>query len=300
MNRRTILIYGRSGAGKTAQIGALAEHILKTTGKRTRLYTVDKGGLDTIRPYVELGVIDPIELDGGDPWVFLNKAVRGHVKDANGKWVIDAARNADIGMYAFESLRAVAEELKQSMIQKVRSGINIGGGANISFTANDVASGESLKISGGNMAIFGAAQERVVEELWQSFNLDAPIILWTSSVSKDEDTNASGKVLGPDVIGKALTTEVPRWFNLTYRMDVAPAKDGKPERHILYLGTHVDINAGGAAGLGNIRRPLDAPILKELAIEPASIVKALELSESGQDAAKEAIQRRLGTALTRR
>lgn len=287
--KQTILLYGRTNSGKTAQIGQMAEYVWRTLGKRTRLYTADRGGTDTIRPYIDLGIIEAVEMADQDPFMFLNKAVRGQMKGADGKWA--PGKNDDIGMFAFESLRAYAESLMAWMAQKVTTGTSIGGGANISFPVN--ADGESLKVSGSNMAMFGVAQQRITDEVWESQKLNAPYIMWTSSVSKDEDTTASGKILGPDVIGKALTAEVPRWFGLTFRIDVVPAQNGKPERHILYLGNHVDVGAGNASGLGNTRMPLDAPPLRENTIEPASLVKALELIASGYNASVEAIKKRI-------
>lgn len=293
MNKRTILLYGRTNSGKTAQIGVLAEHIFKTTGKRTRLFTADRGGTDTIRPYIDLGIIEAIEMKDTDPWIFLNKAATNQVKDSQGKWV--KGSTDDIGMLAYESMRAFAESLMGSMAKKAGDGVNIGGGSNIAFQIN--SEGESLKVSGSNMAHFGVAQGRVTEEIWTSHRNDVPVILWTSSVSKDDDLTAAGKVLGPDVIGKALTTEVPRWFNLTFRIDVLPAQGGKPERHILYLGNHVDVGAGNAAGLGNTRMPLDAPTSTSITIEPADIVKALAQIDGGTAQATEVIKKRLGNAL---
>lgn len=293
MAGRTILLYGRTNSGKTAQIGVLAEHILKTTGKRTRLFTADRGGVDTIRPYIDLGIIEAVEMGATDPWIFLNKATNNYVRDKDGKWVKGSVD--DIGMIAYESMRSFAEALMVSMATKAGQGTSIGGGANISFQVN--SEGESLKVSGSNMAHFGVAQGRITEEIWTSFANPVPIVLWTSSVSKDEDTTASGKVLGPDVIGKALTPEVPRWFNVTYRIDVLPAQAGKPERHIIYLGNHVDVGAGNAAGLGNTRMPLDAPPTTAITIEPANIVKALEMLDSGSVQAKEVVRKRLGNAL---
>lgn len=289
MSKRTILLYGRTNAGKTAQIGQLAEYVYKTLGKKTRIYTADKGGTDTIRPYINLGIVEAIEKDESDPWVFLNSACKGKVRDSDGKWI--HGDNSNIGMFAFESMRSFAEALMADMATKAAANVNIGGGANISFGVS--GDGESLKVSGSNMAHYGVAQSRMTEEIWASMRLDAPYILWTSSVSKDEDTTASGKVLGPDVIGKALTAEVPRWFHLTFRIDVIPAQMGKPERHILYLGNHVDVGAGNAAGLGNTRMPLDAPKLDSNQIEPASIVRALDIIDKGGQAAEAEIKRRL-------
>jgi len=85
-DKTTILLYGRTNSGKTGQIGVLAEDIFRRTGKRTRLYTADKGGTKTIEPYIKLGIIEPVEILGTDPWIFLNKAALGFVRDAAGKW----------------------------------------------------------------------------------------------------------------------------------------------------------------------------------------------------------------------
>lgn len=288
--KRTILLYGRTRSGKSTQIGQLAESVFKATGKITRLYSADRGGFDPIKPYVDLGVIEVIEIGESDPWVFLNKAVRGYVRDANGKWV--AGKNDNVGVFAFESMTAFADELMASMARKAAENVNIGGGANISFQVS--GDGETLKVSGSNMAHYGVCQSRIKEEVWQSQKLNAEFIVWTASASKDEDQEASGKVLGPAVVGKAMTAEVPRWFNLTFRMDALPATMGKPERHLLYLGNHVDPGAGNAVGLGNTRTPLDAPPITQNVIEPASIVKALELIDGGYTSALETIRKRLG------
>ena len=286
----TILLYGRSGAGKSTMVGQLAEYVYKTLKKKTRLYTADRGGMDSIRPYIDLGIIEAVEMGDTDPFIFLNKAVRGFVRDPAGKWVPGA--NDNIGFFAFESLRAFAESLMQSMSIKAGAGLSIGGGSNISFNVS--GDGENVKVGGANMAMFGVAQSRMTEEVWASQKLDANYIMWTSSVSKDDDPTATGKVLGPDVIGKALTTEVPRWFQITARIDVIPAQAGKPERHILYLGNHVDVGAGNVGAMGNTRLPLDAPPLVKNTIEPASIVEALKLLDGGYTSATDVIKRRLG------
>lgn len=289
-SKKTILLYGRTRSGKSTQIGEVAEFVHSTTGgKRTRLYTADKGGFDPVRPYVDLGIIEVVEMGDTDPWIFLNKAVRGYVRDpVHQKWIL--ADNSNIGMYAFESMTAFADALMTSMAQMAAKNVNIGGGSNISFSVS--GDDETLKVSGNNMAHFGVCQNKITEEVWQSQRLDAPYIMWTASVSKDDDLTASGKVLGPAVIGKALTHEVPRWFNLTFRIDAVPAQGGKGERHILYLGNHVDQNAGNAVGLGNTRVPMDATALPPT-IEPASVVGALRLIERSNDQALEVIRRRM-------
>lgn len=287
--KRTVLLYGRTRSGKTTQIGELAEYVFKTTGKRTRLYTTDRGGYDPIRPYIDLGVIEVVEQGDSDPWVFLNKIVRGFIRDERGKWV--AGKNDDIGLWAFESLTAHSDNLMNSLALKAADGLNVGGTANVNFNVS--GDGETMKIGGNNMSHYNVVQTRITEEVWQSQKLQGQFVLWTASAAKDDDPNASGKVLGPAVCGKALTTEVPRWFHLTFRMDALPAAAGQQERHVLYLGNHVDAGAGNAVGLGNTRTPLDAPVIKESKIEPASIVKALTLIDGGYNEAVQKIKQRL-------
>lgn len=288
--KTTVLLYGRTNSGKSAQIGVLAEHIFKTTGLPTRLYTADKGGTKTIQPYIKLGIIDPVSIDGTDPWIFLNKAVKGMVRDSAGKWI--PSDLSKVGMVAFESFRSFAEELLMWLADKSAEGVNIGGGSNIAFQVQDA--GETLKVGGSNMAHYKVVQDRMTGEIWKSQRLPVPYILWTSSVSKDDGQLSSGKVLGPDVIGKALTEEVPRWFSYTMRLDVLPAANGKPERHLLYLGTQQDASSGNATAMGNIRQPLDAPALKQIIIEPADVVKAIKEIENGYDPAVEVLKKRLG------
>jgi hypothetical protein len=289
----SILLYGRTRAGKTTQIGELAEQVFKKTGKKTRIYTIDRGGVDSIQPYVELGLIDVVSQDATSPWLFLNKAAKGMVRDANGKWLIDEKLNSQIGFYAFESMTAFADALMADLATKSADNQNIGGASNINFTVN--SDGESLKIAGNNMSHYNVVQVRITEDVWTSQRLPAEYVLWTASVSKDDDSTSSSKVLGPEVVGKKLTAEVPRWFNLSFRIDCTPASKvpPKPESHILYLGNSVDSTAGNAVSLGNTRVPMDSVPLPT-SIEPASLVKALDLIAKSKVDATKTIKARLG------
>jgi hypothetical protein len=287
-SKRTVLLYGRTRSGKTTQIGQLAEYVFKTSGKRTRLYTTDRGGFDSIRPYCDLGIIDVVEQGDTDPWIFLNKAVRGFVRDGK-KWV--PGLSDEIGLWAFESLTSHSDNLMNSLALKAAEGLNVGGAANVNFNVS--GDNETLKVGGNNMGHYNVVQSRITAEVWESQRLPGLFVLWTASVAKDDDPNASGKVLGPAVCGKALTTEVPRWFGFSFRIDCLPAQMGKGERHILYLGNNVDAGAGNAVGLGNTRTPLDAPDLPQ-SIEPASLVKAIQLIDDANTKALDIVKKRLG------
>lgn len=290
----SILLYGRTNSGKSTQLGVLAEDVFARTKKKTRIYTADGGGVDTVAPYIELGIIEVVEILDTDPWIFLNKACKGMIRDSAGKWVLDKERNAVIGCFAFESAHGIAKLLKLDMERKAAMGINIGGDTNTTFEAK--GDGESLKIgTTKGYQKFTIPQNRVWEEVLESKKLPAEFVIWTAGLSKDDDEVSSSKVVGPDVIGKAMTGTMSQDFNYTLRLDVLAAQNSKPERHILYLGNHQDMNSGNASALGNIRRPLDAPALKELTVEPADIVRALKMVRSdAKEAAKAVIAKRLG------
>lgn len=299
MSKKTVLMYGRTGAGKTAQIGQLAEYVYHKYGKKTRLATADRGGTGTIQPYINLGIIEVVEQLSTDIWIWVNKVTKGMIRDDQGKWILDKAKNANIGLYAFESTHGIAQLMKADMQAKAAIGVNIGGDTNTSFDVSDVGSGERLKIgSTKGYQQFSIPQGRVYDEILQSQALDAEFILWTAGITKDDDEVSTSRVIGPDVIGKALTGVVPKDFNYTFRIDVLPAKDGKAERHILYLGSNMDMSTAGASALGNTRMPLDAPPLASSQIEPASITKALELIEKGGQAAEIEIKKRLAAKVS--
>lgn len=289
MNRkRTVLIYGRSRSGKTQQLAELAEHLYKTTKKKTLVYYIDKGGIGPMIPLIDLGIIDLVESLDTNPWIFMNKASTGHVRDDKGRWV-----KADLSQYAMsanESMTGFSDAFMNSLADQSANGVNVGGAANVSFTAQ--GDGESLKIGGNNMGHYNVVQNRILDEVWRSQRLNLPYILWTASASRDDDTNSSGKVIGPAIAGKALTAEMLRQFDLTFRLDCTPAGNGKTEEHILYLGNSLDIAAGNAVSLGNTRVPMGAKPLPS-SLKPASLVEALRLIEVAEAEAKEVIKTRL-------
>ncbi len=288
MKKRTILMYGRTRSGKTSQIAELVEHVKGTLGKKSLVYTIDKGGIGPLIPYVDLGLVDLVMQDDTNPFMFMNKAATGQVKDAKGKWV--KANLDDYGMVANESLTGFGDAMMNALAEEASKGINIGGSANVSFSV--ASDGEVLKVGGSNMAHYGVAQTQILNNFWLSQKLNVPFIVWTASASKEEDTNFGGKVIGPAAVGKALTSELPRHCDLCFRLDCLPAANGKPERHIIYLGNSVDQAAGNAVSLGNTRVPMGAPDLPAT-VEPASIVKVLDLIANAEKVAKEAISKRV-------
>lgn len=288
--KRTILMYSRSRGGKTTLLAELIEYVKKTTGKRSLVYSIDRGGIGPMAPVIDLGLVDLVEQHDTSPWVFMNVAATCKIRDEKtNKWV--KADLSQYGLVGYESMTGFSDAFMNDLATKSGNGVNIGGAGNVGFT--DSSDGETLKIGGNNMGHYNVVQMRILDEVWRSQKNNVPFIVWTAGQSKDEDQNASGKVIGPAIAGKALTAEMLRHFDLTFRLDCLPAQAGKSERHILYLGNSVDIAAGNAVGLGNTRVPLGGKELPS-SIEPASLVKAIEMIDLATLEATDIIRKRLG------
>lgn len=287
MKKRTILMYGRTRSGKTSQIAELAEHIKVTTGKNSLVYSIDAGGTGPLEPVIDLGIVELIPILETSPWLFLSKVSRGQVRGTDGKWI--PADLSKYGMVAAESLTGFGDALMIEMATQAGNGVNIGGQSNVSFKIT--SDGETLNIGGSNMAHYNVAQTRLLDEFLRSQRLNVPYVLWTASASKEEDGNFGGKIIGPAGPGKALTAELPRHCDLCFRIDCSPSRQGVEEKHTIYLGNSVDINAGNATSLGNTRVPLGAKLPS--IVEPASIVRVLALIAEAELKAKEDMKARL-------
>lgn len=291
----SILLYGRTGCGKSAQLGNLAEDVYARTGKKTRIYYTDRGGWDVNQPYIDLGIIELVLLGKSDIWIFTNKAAQGFIRDSTGKWILDAKANESIGAYCFESAHSMAKQLQQDMEAKAGKGVMIGGDTNTTFEIE--GDGEKLKIgSSKGFQKYALPQAEIARAMMVSQKLGAEYVVWTAGANKDEDDINSGKIIGPQIIGNAPTGTTPGDFNYTFRMDYTPAKGNDSAKHMIYLGPSADINAGNATAIGNIRRPLDAPRLSQTVLEPADLVKALRMvRDDATKAATESIKKRLAS-----
>lgn len=282
----TILLYGNTGSGKTAQIGELAEYYFKTKKMRTRIYFADRGGWDVIKPHVSLGIIEIIPVFG-DVFLWVDHAVKGD-KLVDGKWVPGIEK--DIAMYSYDGMTSMADAAMSYMANAAGKGINIGGQGAFNFTAGDGA--EKLKIGSNNMAHYQVAQQQIYEKSTQSQNLPGTV-LWTAGDQRGDD-DANGGVVGPQTAGKKQAGEVPRWFRYTWRIatEVSP---GQPTKHVLYTDSHVELQSKGMAkAVVNSRIPLGGDVQIPDRIEPANLVQILQLLEKRQDSAEVALRKRLG------
>lgn len=292
-NNISILLFGHTGAGKTAQIGELSEYYYQKTHQLPccRLYSADRGGWVTIQPYIDLGIIEAIPMFG-DPWVWIDKATNGFKLDS-GNWVPGVDEN--ISLYAYEGMTSMADAAMSWMAGAASRGINIGGGGSFSFVAGGEGD-QKLKIGSNNQAHYAVAQQQVYEKSTQSQNLPGTVI-WTAGDRRGED-DAIGGVIGPQIAGKALTGEAPRWFKYTWRIGTEVMMGADPV-HVLYTDGHIaEASKGFAKGIANSRVPLSGGGIGGVeipsTIKPASLVHIMQLLEQRQDSARDEIRKRLG------
>lgn len=299
-------MYGASGSAKTTQIGELAEYVYEQTNgqKKVRLYTADRGGYDSIKPHVNLGLVEVIELYHVNPWT-LEWAVEGRVPDTGEKpWILDASRNAPIGAWAFEGLTSFANLMMSSLAKRAAAGENHGGEANVKIAGNNAKVGETgadgITVGGSNKAHYAIVQGRIRDLCFRSMRLPGTV-LWTALDQRGTDQEGMQTVLGPQVIGKALAEIVPQWFSLSFHLVSIPKDGNVPPEYKLFVAPHKDQTAPGAVALANSRQPMDVPESKKLpqSISPTSLKKALTLLQGAEDAATQALKARLAKTVSR-
>jgi energy-coupling factor transporter ATP-binding protein EcfA2 len=275
---RTIALYGDTGSGKTTLAGEYAKLVRKQRNLDTTLFASDMGGYDSIGALVRYGVIRPVD----DPWIWIKNAASGKVLDATD------GGDRGIGCAIFDSATSQSEAL---LLAAAKSDYQIGQQRTQRF--NVTKGKETLNVSINNEAHYGVIQSFMLDAIWKSTWLTRKGIdvIWTFSVHRGEEQDRT-PILGPKLAGKALTAAIPKWFKYTFRVVSIP-QDGVAPLHRLYLTEHQEL-AGLGHSFGNARYPLDATTPLPAFIEPASIIKAIELIDAGQIEADEALKQELG------
>lgn len=284
-----LLLIGDTGAGKTAQIGLLAEYIAATEDKKTVVFTMDKGGTQSIRPHLNLGIIELIMYDKSiPPWVWITKSLRGEAK-VNGRWVkvIDPTKH---GLAAYEGLTAFSESMMMDLSRHSAENPTqaVGGESAWSFSVRDDE--QEVRMASNTQSHYGLAQMQLMREIWEA---DPGVLsLYTALLARGSDALAGGGMLSPQTVGNKQGPMVPRWFDFVARLDAVPSSSG-PLRHLLYLETHLDKNAKGAKVVANARIPIAGSSKVDAVIEPADIVKALLQVNARGKSAEEEIKERM-------
>lgn len=273
---KTVGIYGPTGSGKTTQLGELAKFKFKTEGKKTVLNTADRGGFGPIAPLVRLGVIQANVLgQDDDPWIWINAAVKG------------ANLSDEIGLVAFDSGSSMGSTC---LTAAATSTFQIGQRKAQTFA---VARGkETLTVASASDAQYGVVQGFMKDRIWDSSWLTTKglDVVWTFLEYRSEEADRT-PILGPLLVGKALTPVIPSWFEYFWRI-ASVTQDNDLPKHVLYTAEHSEL-AGMGHSFGNSRVPLGVEPLPAV-IEPASLATVFELIEARQREADDMLKAELG------
>jgi hypothetical protein len=300
----TIALWGDTGVGKTYLTGELATHLREKNKQRSVVYLADRGWR-TLTPQISAGIVLPVPLSG-DPFNWLNHAIKGEVLNKSGKW--EKAPD-DIGLFAYESGTGIANELRRQIKAShggglVREGadgkvksVGIGPAANTYKVGTDDATTGDTKLNRASIdkGHFGIMQDEMRDAIWQSQDLPG-YVLWSFLALRKQDDDTRQDIIGPEVMGKALTAAVASWFHYSFHVDMQIPVTGGAE-HVLHLSGHNDLSTGNARAGSNSRVGFgaapDAPAIPA-SIKPASLVKALELLRGRETTTTEALKKKYG------
>lgn len=311
----SFFLYGDTDSGKSIQIGVFAKWLFQSTGGkiakqadgthkaigglRTRLYCTDEAGWRSVQPYVNLGLIEPIDCRTfPHPFIWFDAISMGMVPNLQTKkW--EKKPDDHIGAYALDGYTGTADALMQDMSDAAARGVNIGGEGAFNFKVGDAASGQTT-IGSNNRAHYMQAQMRIVRNIGIANRLlnKPAYFIGTATARRGQDENIS-TVIGPQTAGKALVHELPRLFTYTFRL-ATMANDTTLPEYRLYFVSHLDRQAGNAKGFGNRRLPIvdpkrDYEKYKKLPafISPASVVEAYQLILKAEQEAEEELIKEL-------
>lgn len=280
---RTIALIGDSGSGKTTQAGEYAKHVFKARKLRTLYYGADAGGYDTIEHLVSLDIVSPVTYTSkDDPWIWSERAVSGaHLETEK-----------DIGLVVYDSGSSLGELLLNSCGKMAAEGQEIGGRKAPGFRIK-TPSGEQIRFGSNSDSHYFVVQNHMRDMINRSTWLTEQgiDIIWTFALDRGERPDQT-PILGPLVVGHALTKSVSRWFKYTFPL-MTVAVHGSEPRHIMYIQEQPD-TVGLSTVVSNARYPIDAVTPLPTTIEPASLSGALALIEQGREEAVIAVKQELG------
>lgn len=265
---RSLALYGGTGSGKTTQIGELAKWHFNRTGKKTLLRSVDPGGYDTIEhligDYIDLVSIGPDD----NPWVWI------------GEQCVEEVDPDVYALVANDSATGMGDMLLKDAAKLAAKNIQVGQ----QKVFNLKIPGTGLVIGANNESQYGLIQTHMLDQIGKQSRLTEKGIdvLWTFADHIPDVSKGETPIIGPKLVGKALTQHLPRYMRYTLRL-VKIAGQGTLPAHRLLTAPQLDETTGMEC-LVNPRFPLNGTVPQPAFIEPASISEFWELIEAAKRA----------------
>lgn len=248
------LIYGETQSGKTTLIGLIARAHYQRTGKITRLIICDEGGPSAIQSEITDGIIEVVDMVGDDQprsnlmWL------------AKGAWPSPVTGAIDqksklpenVGIVVLDSLTSAAALVMNNFIQS---------GTKISQDVVAAAEEQGLKFGVAAPSHYGAVHGFILQLITQMSSLPVDKVIFTALESKAEDIIDKQTILGPAIVGKALTGVIPSRMNRILHLEIVPSADRKTRQYRIYFMPHVDQTIG-RVWPANLRLPL--PVVQSM------------------------------------
>lgn len=256
----TVMIYGKSGIGKSSQLYHLVKYYHKKFPKKVfRLVTAELG--NNIAPFEDSGMIDEGIVELCD--VSGAKQAFAVVKRlGNGQWPKEGVQQIEssgdmvdtpaekwnnIGGYLIESMKSIGDLWKNHISDQVeyKEYGNDKGWQGVGFKPAYVHEEDGMFITGLQPGHFGIVQKEVhkLHRNLSSLPIKGGILAYTSLEARGYEDMESRKltdvnwvptypIYGPAMVGSAATSSIPSWFKHTIHMDeiMLPKKamqDGK-------------------------------------------------------------------------
>jgi len=222
-------IYGASGTGKSECCARVIEQHFRRTGKKARVVLGDGSSL-TYRHLQHVGVVDVCEfMEYPWPQDTMLKLASGWWPNATGELMAPKTPGNDlstVGVYVFEGLSVAAyyimsAEVDGSLSRRAAHGEKIAQEApyriiegTVDPKTGKVLSGPGTAFAANSMAHYAVTQKAMTNAIISSKKLAVDIVLWTAHEAANNPENDINKepVIGPQVVGRAMTSDVQKHF----------------------------------------------------------------------------------------
>lgn len=243
MNARTIGIYGQSNASKSSQCYHLAKWYIERFGRKIRWVNADNGG--GVNYVIDSGLVDSGWVDVLDISQLAPQAMSVVAKLSEGYWPKSSkfdksTANAwslkdNVGMYIIEGGTSIADLIGR--------GIR-GGTGKIAFGKSYDYKEDDYNFGGLAMQHIGMIQPMVIDAIVRFRQLASlDYVVWTFHETKSEEKISQASLIGPCIIGNAITPFIPKEFTMLFhlqREEIPLEAGGSENRAVLYMRDHPD------------------------------------------------------------
>lgn len=222
-----VLFYGSTGSFKTAQVVFLAKHVYERTGKTTRLISCDGGGWKPVEDegLITAGIVEAWNVSAIEsPRSVLRKLSQGFwpkvVETGSDRRLVLQAPSADtwkkVGCIAVEGLTSIANVIMRDALNKQLKVAGDDPQAQFSEKVTTVGiDGKELtqdeKYSFASRGNYNDAQRAVYDIVTNFRSLPVKYVYITALEAKGEEEDTRKTIVGPAVIGKAVTSQIGSW-----------------------------------------------------------------------------------------